>query len=203
MIWPPADEPLVGPIVLLEPLRERHRGPLLEVSREPATWEWIDRRVPGDEDAFSSWFDERLEGRRTGSEWPFATVLAETGRAIGSSSYLAPRPRHDGVEIGWTWLHPDAWRTGANRAAKLLMLENAFAAMGAMRVEFKTDARNQRSRAAIEALGARFEGIRRKDMLMPVVGVRDSAYFSICDDEWPALSERLRGQVGAEPGSAA
>ena len=195
MIWPPADSPLVGPTVILEPIREEHRLALQAVSGEAATWEWIDRRVPENEDAFSSWFDDRLAGRRDGSEWPYATVLAETGRPIGSSSYLAPRPNHRGVEIGWTWLHPDAWRTGANRAAKLLMLDNAFEVMGAMRVEFKTDARNERSRAALDALGARFEGIHRKHMLMPVVGVRDSAYFSICDDDWPGIEERLESQV--------
>ncbi len=202
MIWPPADEPLQGSIVRLEPIREEHRAPLLAASTDPATWEWIDRRVPGDGAAFSRWFDDRLAGREAQGEWPLITVLRADERVIGSSSYLSPRPEHDGVEIGWTWLHPTAWRSGANRDAKLRMMENAFETMGAIRVEFKTDARNERSRAALTALGADFEGIHRKHMMMPVVGVRDSAYFSVCDDDWPIMKARLLGQVeprGGEP----
>ena len=175
---------------------------MLAVSSEPATWEWIDRRAPGDEAAFSNWFDDRLVGRETQSEWPLVTVLRVDERVVGSSSYLAPRPEHDGVEIGWTWLHPTAWRSGANRDAKLQMLGNAFEGMGAMRVEFKTDARNERSRVALSALGASFEGIHRKHMLMPVVGARDSAYYAICDDEWPELKVRLTDQVEAGIGGS-
>ena len=113
------------------------------------------------------------------------------------------RPEHDGLEIGWTWLHPSAWRTGANVEAKLLMLGHAFDELGCMRVEFKTDARNERSRAALEALGASFEGIFRKHMLMPLTGVRDSAYYSITDDEWPELRERLAARLERGGGGGA
>ena len=105
---------------------------------------------------------------------------------LGSSSYLAVRPEHDGLEIGWTWLIPLPGARGANLEAKLLMMRLAFEQLGAMRVEFKTDARNRRSRAALEGLPATFEGVFRKHMLMPGIGVRDSAYFSITDEEWPA-----------------
>jgi len=125
-----------------------------------------------------------------------------SGDPVGSSSYLNVRPEHDGLEIGWTWLHPAAWRTGANLEAKLLMLEHAFDELGCMRVEFKTDARNERSRSALAALPATFEGIFRKHMLMPVVGVRDSAYFSIVDDDWPRVKENLFARLAEALGRA-
>jgi len=107
------------------------------------------------------------------------------------------RPEHRGVEIGNTWLAQSAWSTGANVEAKLLMLEHAFERVGAMRVEFKTDARNVESRRALEALPATLEGIFRKHMLIPA-GIRDSAYYAITDDDWPAvktnLERRLQGR---------
>jgi RimJ/RimL family protein N-acetyltransferase len=118
---------------------------------------------------------------------------------IGRSSYLNPRPEHDGLEIGWTWLRRPAWRTGANLEAKLLLLEHAFGALGCMRVEFKTDARNERSREALAALPATFEGVFRKHMLAPGVGVRDSAYFSILDEEWPAVRSNLERRLAEAP----
>ena len=102
----------------------------------------MDRRIPGEAGAFERWFDTRLAVSEHGDEWCFATISQATGRPIGSSSYLHVRPEHDGLEIGWTWLNPSAWRTGANVEAKLLMLGHAFDELGCMRVEFKTDARN-------------------------------------------------------------
>ena len=194
MIWPPPEQPLEGGVVRLEPLAEEHREPLRSVSGHPEIWQWMDRRVVETEGGFDTWFDGRLLARKMGEEHAFATLTAG-GEPLGSSSYLAPRPIHDGVEIGWTWLTPAAWRTGANVEAKLLMLGFAFEELGCMRVELKTDARNERSRGAMEALPARFEGIFRKHMLMPVTGVRDSAYFSIVDDEWPAVRQNLEKRL--------
>ncbi len=193
MIWPPPSRALEGSIIVLEPIREEHREGLKSASLDPETWTWVDRRMPGETAQFNAWFDGKVAASASGSEWCFVTTLASDRRPVGSSSYLAIRPEHDGLEIGWTWLHPSAWRTGANREAKRLMLAFAFDELGAMRVEFKTDARNERSRAALTALPARFEGIFRKHMLMPVVGVRDSAFFSIVDDEWPSVRTRLEG----------
>jgi N-acetyltransferase len=203
VIWPPPEQVLEGGLVHLEPLTEDHREPLRAVAAHPEVWQWIDRRVSASEDGFDRWFDGRLLARQMGEECAYATLKAG-GEPLGSSSFLAPRPLHDGVEIGWTWLTPSAWRTGANVEAKLLMLGFAFEELGCMRVELKTDARNDRSRGAMEALPARFEGIFRKHMLMPVTGVRDSAYFSIVDDEWASVRENLeRRLAGArEVGSA-
>ncbi|MGE5408785.1 MAG: GNAT family N-acetyltransferase [Syntrophothermus sp.] len=194
MIWPPADRALEGRMVRLEPLVESHREPLRSVAAEPETWRWIDRRVT-EEEGFDVWFDDRLAARKAGAEHGFATLRAAGGEPLGSSSFLTPRPAHDGVEIGNTWLNPSAWGTGANVEAKLLMLGLAFEGLGCMRVELKTDARNQRSRGAMEALPAKFEGIFRKHMLMPLTGVRDSAYYSVVDDEWPAVRDNLQRRL--------
>jgi RimJ/RimL family protein N-acetyltransferase len=194
LIWPPPDQPLEGELVRLEPLTEAHREPLRSVAGNPEIWQWIERSVPESADGFDRWFDGRLLAREAGEAHAFATLSAG-GDPLGSSSYLAPRPDHNGVEIGWTWLTPSAWRTGANVEAKLLMFGFAFEELGCMRVELKTDARNERSRAAMEALPARFEGIFRKHMLMPVTGVRDSAYFSVVDDEWPSVRQNLEQRL--------
>jgi N-acetyltransferase len=194
VIWPPPDVPLEGSLVRLEPLVEEHREPLRSVAGHEEIWQWMDRRVTESDDGFDQWLDGRLLARKLGDEHAYATLKAD-GSPLGSSSYLAPRPIHDGVEIGWTWLTPAAWRSGANVEAKLLMLGNAFEELGCMRVELKTDARNERSRGAMEALPAKFEGVFRKHMLMPVTGVRDSAYFSIVDDEWPAVRENLERRL--------
>ncbi len=203
MIWPPPERPLEGSLVRLEPLVEGHREPLRSVAAHPEIWQWMDPRVTETEAGFDTWFDGRLLARRMGEENAYATLTAG-GDPLGSSSYLAPRPIHDGVEIGWTWLTPSAWRSGANVEAKLLMLGFAFDELGCMRVELKTDARNERSRAAMEALPAKFEGIFRKHMRTPISGVRDSAYYSIVDDEWPAARQNLEQRLAGarEVGSA-
>jgi RimJ/RimL family protein N-acetyltransferase len=190
VIWPPPDRRLEGGEVHLEPLVENHREPLRSVAIHPEVWHWMDRRVTETDEGFDQWFDGRLLARKMGDEFGFAT-LSTDGQPLGSSSYLAPRPLHDGVEIGNTWLTPAAWRSGANVEAKLLMLGFAFEDLGCMRVELKTDARNERSRGAMEALPAQFEGVFRKHMQMPITGVRDSAYFSVVDDEWPAVRNNL------------
>jgi RimJ/RimL family protein N-acetyltransferase len=194
VIWPPPDRVLEGSLVRLEPLTEVHREPLRPVAMHPEIWQWIDRRVTDDEDGFDQAFDGRLLASKLGEEHGFATLSA-IGEPLGGSSFLAPRPLHDGVEIGNTWLTPSAWSTGANVEAKLLMLGFAFEDLGCMRVELKTDARNERSRGAMEALPAKFEGIHRKHMLMPITGARDSAYFSIVDDEWPAVRQNLERRL--------
>jgi N-acetyltransferase len=178
----------------MEPLVEDHREPLRSVAIHPEVWQWIDRRVTETGDGFDHWFEGRLLARQMGDEHGFATLSAD-GEPLGSSSYLAPRPIHDGAEIGNTWLTPAVWNGGVNVEAKLLMLGFAFDELGCMRVELKTDARNERSRGAIESLPAMFEGIHRKHMRMPITGARDSAYFSIVDDEWPAVRENLERRL--------
>jgi len=184
---------LEGSIVVLEPLREEHAEELWAAAQAPETWAWLAHLNV--RERFDLWMELTLAAATEGREGPFTTRLQESGEAIGSSRFLAVRPADRVVEIGWTWLHPSAWRSGANVEAKLLMMRHAFETLGCVRVEFKTDARNERSRAALAALPAQFEGILRNHMIVPDVGQRDSAYFSVIDSEWPAVRANLERRL--------
>ncbi len=124
------------------------------------------------------------------------------GREVGSTRFLSFAPEHGRVEIGWTWLRRSAWGTGANVETKFLLLEHAFERHGLQRVEFKTDARNERTRGSLLALGAQFEGIFRKHMRLPT-GPRDSAWYAIVDDEWPIVKEQFLRRLVAKVGASA
>lgn len=147
-------------------------------------------------DRFHRWMEEALAASEEGAEGAFAILDRASGTPIGSSRYMALRPEHRGLEIGWTWLGRPWWRTGANVETKLLLLGRAFEELDCERVELKTNARNERSRAAMEALPAQFEGIHRRHMKVPD-GWRDTAWYSVIAPEWPtvraALRERLAG----------
>lgn len=187
---------LEGQIVVLEPLEARHEEGLFVAAQHPEIWRWL-APVGDSREFFAAWFAASLVESRAGREGVFATIDRASGEPIGSTRYLNVREAHRGVEIGWTWLTPSMWRTGANVEAKLLMLVHAFECLECMRVEFKTDARNERSRAAIEALPALYEGILRKHMLMPGVGVRDSAYYSVVEEEWPQVRANMERRLEA------
>jgi RimJ/RimL family protein N-acetyltransferase len=178
---------LEGELVRLEPLARAHEDDLWEASRDPAAWRWLSIVQPQTKAELRAW----LEAALAGDDLAFATVLRTSGRAVGSTRFLAWRPEHRCVEIGWTWLAPSAWGTGANVEAKLLQLEHAFERLGCRRVELKTDALNERSRAALAALPAQFEGIHRQHMLVRGGENRDSAWYSVLDDEWPQVRENL------------
>jgi N-acetyltransferase len=194
-VWENLSVRLDGSVVVLEPLQEHHGDGLFAASRSPEIWQWLPDTSDSRE-AFDAWFAASVEASRAGTEAAFATIERSSDRPIGSTRYLSLRPEHRGVEIGYSWLSPAAWGTGANVEAKLLMCDHAFRDLGCMRVEFKTDARNERSRAALLALPARFEGIFRKHMLVPA-GVRDSAYYSITDAEWPSVRANLVRRLDA------
>ena len=183
---------LAGEVVRLEPLAVEQLEGLWLASRDPRTWRWLSVKQPRTRTALGAWLDEAL----TGPYHAFATVLQETGEIAGSTRFLNARPHDRSVEIGWTWLAPTAWGTGANVEAKLLMLEHAFERWGCRRVELKTDALNVRSRGAMEAFGAVFEGVHRKHMLVRDGENRDSAWYSVVDDEWPAVRAGLRRRLG-------
>ncbi|HWB70543.1 MAG TPA: GNAT family N-acetyltransferase [Solirubrobacterales bacterium] len=182
-------------MVALEPLAEDHAEGLWRAAQAPEIWRWL-AHIGASRARFDEWFEQALLANREGREGVLATRELRGGELVGSSRYLNVRPADRVVEIGWTWLNPSAWRSGANVEAKLLMLEHAFEALGCVRVEFKTDARNQRSRDAIAAIPAQFEGILRKHKIQPDVGVRDSAFFSVIDDEWPSVRASLRHRLG-------
>jgi N-acetyltransferase len=185
---------LEGSVVVLEPFGEEHIEGLWEAAQAPEIWQWL-APIGESREMFDHWIQLTREAARDGTEWPFATRDKRSGKLVGSSRYLNLRPADKVLEIGWTWLTPDAWGTGANVEAKLLMIGHAFDALGCERVEFKTDARNSRSRTALTALPAQFEGILRKHMIVPGIGVRDSAYYSVIDDEWPTVRANLKQRL--------
>ncbi len=188
---------LQGRIVRLEPLAQEHADDLWEASRDPRVWRWLPIVQPQSREEWQAWMDDALGRVDEGLDLAFATVLLSTGRAVGSTRFLALRPEHASLEIGWTWLAPTAWGTGANAEAKLLQLEHAFDVLGCRRVEFKTDALNERARPALAGLPATFEGIHRKHMLVRGGQNRDSAWYSVVDDEWPVVRDALRARVAA------
>lgn len=194
-MWQELMQPLEGRLIALEPIREKHREPLRAAAADPLIWRWM--QIDGSEGAgFDRWFAHALREAAAEREAPFVTTEREAGRVLGSTRYMTLRPEHRGIEIGNTWLARSAWSSGANIEAKLLMLEHAFERVGAMRVEFKTDARNFESRRALEALPATFEGIFHKHMLIHA-GIRDSAYYAITDDDWPAVKTNLERRLQA------
>ncbi len=180
--------------VRLEPLEERHRaGMIVAAEADASVFRWMP--YPVAEQGFAPTFDFLLKEREAG-RWIPHVVFAPDGRIVGQSCYLTIRPRDAGVEIGGTWYVREAQGTAINPAAKLALLDNAFA-QGAERVEFKTDALNAQSRAALTKLGATFEGIHRRHMKRPDGTWRDSAYFSIIREDWPEVRAKLETRLAA------
>jgi RimJ/RimL family protein N-acetyltransferase len=179
---------LQGERVRLEPLERRHEAPLWDAAQDEQVWRFM--RVRGDEsrDAFRTWF-ESMQPPTLG----FATLVE--GVPLGHTSYLNVRDDDRVLEIGNTWLTRAAWGTGANTEAKLLLMQHAFEDEGFLRVEFKTDAKNERARAALAALPAQFEGVFRKHMLVRGGERRDSAWYAVIDDDWPAVKAALRANL--------
>jgi RimJ/RimL family protein N-acetyltransferase len=189
---------LEGELVRLEPMARTHEDGLWAASRDARAWRWLSILQPRTREQLREYLEAALANAAAGIELPFATVRREDGRILGSTRFLALRPEHGSLEIGWTWLTPDAWGTGVNVEAKLLMLEDAFERLGCRRVELKTDALNERSRRAMEALPAQFEGVHRKHMLVRAGENRDTAWYSVVDDEWPAVRANLLRRLGRE-----
>lgn len=185
---------LEGSRIRMEPLRPDHLADLALVAFEPSLWQWT-IMGPQDEAGLSRWLETALANAEAGTERPFATIDRASGRAIGSSRFLSIVPEHRRLEIGWTWVATPFQRTGVNREAKLLQLSHAFETLGANRVEFKTHARNERSRTALAGIGATFEGIFRNHMIMPDGSIRHSAYFSVIAEEWPEVKARLEASL--------
>jgi RimJ/RimL family protein N-acetyltransferase len=163
---------------------------------EPSIFTWMLVEVVTRDDV-RRYVEDALANQGTGLEVPWVTVERATGRPVGSTRFLGIVPDHLRLEIGWTWIAPAWQRTAVNSEAKLLQLGYAFDELGARRVEFKTDARNVRSRAALLGIGASFEGILRAHMVTRDAGRRDSAYYSVLDEEWPQVREHLRSRLAA------
>ncbi|MFF3741390.1 GNAT family N-acetyltransferase [Streptomyces sp. NPDC002566] len=193
---------LEGALVRLEPLEHRHADELAvaaEENRGTYAYTWVPRA-----DEVGDYVDAQLARAATGRLAPYAQISLATGRAVGATSYWEPRSwldedRLDAVEIGFTWLAGSAQGTGVNAEAKFLLFRHAFEAWGVSRVDLKSDARNSRSRAAIESVGARFEGVLRNWSRSWAPGedgrLRDTAVFSITAEEWPERRVRLEERV--------
>ena len=188
---------LVGSRVVLAPLTMDHVDALAEVGLDPEIWRWMPARVR-DRTGMQAFVEECLEGLRRGSDVPFVTTLRDTGQITGATRFLNIAFEHRRVEIGGTWIAPAWQRSHVNTEAKYLMLRHAFEHWGCRRVEFKTNALNTKSRDAIRRLGAVEEGILRKHMVQEDGSSRDSVYFSILDDEWPAVKRNLESALARD-----
>jgi RimJ/RimL family protein N-acetyltransferase len=186
---------LEGRLVVLEPLTADHELGLFEAARDGSLFEWMPEDLSGSREQLHSWLAWSLSAAQQDREVPFAILAAESGKPVGSTRFFEIRLEHLRVEIGWTWLARSVWSSGVNVEAKLLLLTHVFERVGCRRVEFKTDARNARSRGALEALGASFEGIFRKHMIVQRGAPRDSAYYSVIDDEWPEVKALLERRL--------
>src|SRR5215470_4015700 len=176
---------LEGRRVRLEPLEPRHEEALWAIAQDPRVWTLMRVRGHESREAFQAWFESIETG--------FAHYF--DGELVGHTSFLNDRPADRVVEIGNTWLRTEAWGTGANTEAKYLLMRHAFEDEGYLRVEFKTDATNGRARAALAALPSEFEGVFRKHMLVRGGERRDSAWYAVIDDDWPAVKASLERRL--------
>ncbi|MBV8990763.1 MAG: GNAT family N-acetyltransferase [Solirubrobacterales bacterium] len=182
-----------GRLVVLEPLALSHADGLFEVARaDRELFRWMPLDLSESPEALRGWVVHSVE---SGEAVPFTILDRASGVPVGSTRFLELRFEHLRVEIGWTWLARSVWGTGANVECKLLLLTRAFERLGLRRVEFKADARNERSRGALHALGAQFEGVMREHMVLQDGSSRDSAYYSVIDDEWPAVKAGLERRL--------
>lgn len=185
---------LEGRFARLEPLSREHIDPLAEVALDDDIWRFT-QSVIRTRDDLAAYVDAALSLRDEGSALPFATIDRASGRAAGSSRFGSIDRANRRVEIGWTWLGAGFQRTALNTEAKYLMLRHAFEELGCIRVEFKTDSLNERSRRALLRIGAKEEGTFRNHMITPSGRLRHSVYFSIIDAEWPAVKAGLEGML--------
>ncbi|WP_194896754.1 GNAT family N-acetyltransferase [Catenulispora pinisilvae] len=185
----PAPITLTGSHIRLEPLTRGHLSDLFAAGgNDDAVWQWQGGPTPRTEEELGAKLDVLLADD---SFVAFAVIVLSTGRAVGWTTFLDISPVDERLEIGWTWYGSAYWRSPVNTEAKLLLLTHAFEDLGMGRVQWKTDHLNQRSQNAIARLGAQREGVLRRHRQRPDGTFRDSVYFSMLKDEWPAAKERL------------
>jgi RimJ/RimL family protein N-acetyltransferase len=187
---------LPGLVVRLEPLSVAHVPHLAAKGQDESIWQYIPYPPVHSEADMLAWVNDLLARQARGTDLPFAVVHLESNQAVGATRYMDIQPANRAVEIGGTWYAPAYRRTAVNTEAKYLLLSHAFEALGCVRVQLKTDLRNERSQRAIERIGAQKEGVLRHNMIMPDGYMRDSVYYSILAEEWPGVKTRLEAMLG-------
>ena len=185
---------LSGRHVRLEPMSLAHLDGLRAAGADPEIFAWYPFPVSGAQN-MRAFVESALKDQEQGKALPFVFIEPATGAVIGSSRFGAIEASHRRAEIGWTWLTPRVQRTPVNTEAKLLMLGHAFEALQLIRVEFKTDSLNQKSRNALLRIGAAEEGTFRNHMVTHSGRLRHSVYFSVIDADWPAVKARLEDKL--------
>jgi RimJ/RimL family protein N-acetyltransferase len=182
---------LTGKHARLEPMTEEHVPALAEIGVGQPFWDFmVYGRMETVED-MRGWVLDILSRAEKGTDLPFVVIHLASGRVAGATRYLNIEPQHRGLEIGGTWYGPEFQRTAVNTECKYLLLRHAFETLGCIRVQLKTDLRNERSQKAIERIGAVKEGVLRNHMILPDGYYRHSVYYSILDTEWPRVKKRL------------
>jgi RimJ/RimL family protein N-acetyltransferase len=188
---------LAGKFVRLEPLSLTHVPDLTLAGQDESIWRYMLYGNIQTEEQMRAWVINLLERQQRGTDLPFAVIDLGSARAIGATRYLEIRTEHHGLEIGGTWYAVPYQHTRINTECKYLLLRHAFEDLGCVRVQFKTDLRNERSQHAIERLGAVKEGVLRKHLITPEGYLRDSVYYSIIYPEWPGVKKKLEGFLNA------
>jgi len=182
---------LAGRFVRLEPLSLDHVSALWPAGNEPEIWTYMPYATIDSPDKMRAWVEEMLRRQAKGNDLPFAIVDIASGQAGGATRYMTIERTHRSLEIGGTWLGKAFRGTAANTESKYLLLRHAFEVLSCVRVQFRTDLRNERSQRALERLGAVREAVLRKYTIMPDGYQRSSVFYSVIDDEWPATNVRL------------
>ncbi len=193
---------LTGRTVRLEPLSEAHVADLAAVGLDERIWTYMLYGEMRTEADIRAWVQDMLRRQTRGADLVFAVIHLPTGRAIGSTRYLDIRPEHRGLEIGGTWYGLAYQGTAVNPECKYLLMRHAFETLGAIRVQFKTDLRNERSQRALERLGLVKEGVLRDNIITPSGYVRSSVYYSVLAAEWPAMKARLEARLQSHSAAA-
>lgn len=186
---------LGGKVVRLEPLSESHVPDLTISGQDESIWHYMLYNTIRTEQQMHSWVLDLLDRQTKGTDLPFAVIHLESGRVIGATRYLNIRPQDRALEIGGTWYAVEFQRTAVNTESKYLLLKHAFEGLKCIRVQFKTDLRNERSQRALERIGAVKEGILRSHMITPDGYIRDSVFYSILASEWPVVKARLEEKL--------
>ena len=189
---------LEGKFARLVPLERAHIPALWKAAQDPRIWEWFPFPIESQND-MAQLVERHLKAQNAGEAVPFTILEAHSGEVVGQTRLHAISQANQSLEIGKTWLNPRVWRGGINRECKFLLLSYCFETLGCVRVQLKTDARNARSQAAIEALGATREGILRDHWILPDGQRRSSVLYSLLEAEWPAAKARLQTRLYGEP----